>query len=176
MSSHISQLESLPSEILFELFQYLNAQDLFQAFHNLNNRFNGIIRSSNDIKPVFYLKRSNNNHINKDSVFPAFVYTLIIDSDVDLNLRLFPNIHRLKFEWFSSNELVQLCTNVLPHLEELTLVYIGIKFMMTIHHLKLFIKKLRRHLESLHKLLPSMPAFLESLQWKYAKEIPSCFR
>ncbi|CAF2551743.1 unnamed protein product [Rotaria sp. Silwood2] len=124
MNDYVSQLELLPNEILIELFRYFNGQDLFQAFYNLNIRLNQLIQSFNNLKLVFYLKRSNKNLINDNHIFPLCVYTLIVDSNVDVNLNQFPNVHRLKFEWFSAKELVQLCTNVLPYLEELNLVYI----------------------------------------------------
>jgi hypothetical protein len=36
-------LESLPNELLIELFEFLDAVELFQAFYNLNSRFNTLI-------------------------------------------------------------------------------------------------------------------------------------
>jgi len=71
---------------------------------------------------VFYLKTSKNNSIINENIFSSFVHTLIVDSDVDIDLHQFPNIRRLKFEWPSNK---QLNSSILPHLEELNLVYIG---------------------------------------------------
>jgi hypothetical protein len=80
--------------------------DCFQSFHQL--------------KLIFHLRKPVNN--------PSFVHTLIVSAGVDVNLHQFPNIRRLKLEWPTKNELEQLRPDVLPYLEELSLVYIGIVF------------------------------------------------
>ncbi|CAF1203844.1 unnamed protein product [Rotaria sordida] len=140
MNNYLSQFELLPNEILIELFQYFNAQDLFQAFINLNIRFNRLIQSFHNLKLVFYLKQSNKNLITNNHIFSLYVYTLIVDSNVDINLNQFSNIHRLKFEWFSTKQLQQLSTNIFPYLEELNLIYIET---LSTNHKSLFLPSLR---------------------------------
>ncbi len=45
MNNNISRLEFLPNETFIEIFQYFDSKELFQAFDNLNIRFNRLIRS-----------------------------------------------------------------------------------------------------------------------------------
>jgi hypothetical protein len=116
----IHHFECLPNEILIDCFQYFNARDLFQSFYNLNIHFNLLIQSFHQLKLIFHLRKPVNN--------PSFVHTLIVSAGVDVNLHQFPNIRRLKLEWPTKNELEQLRPDVLPYLEELSLVYIGIVF------------------------------------------------
>jgi len=94
INKNSSRLELLPNEILLLFFQYFNAQDLFQAFYNLNNRFNQLIQSFNELHLVFQMKKTDYN----DNIFSSYVYTLVIDYNIDVNLRHFPNIHHLKLD------------------------------------------------------------------------------
>lgn len=41
--SILTTLESLPNELLFEMFRYASVSDLFYSWLNLNERFNAII-------------------------------------------------------------------------------------------------------------------------------------
>ncbi|CAF0976962.1 unnamed protein product [Adineta steineri] len=126
MSHHQACFELLPNEILIEFFQYFDAQELFHAFYKLNIRLNALIQSFHHLKLVFYLNKMNNNNIiNNNDIFRLFIYTLRVDSGINVNLTQFPNIRHLKLEWPSNQELQQLCSNVLPYLEKLNLVYIG---------------------------------------------------
>ncbi|CAM4828221.1 unnamed protein product [Rotaria magnacalcarata] len=125
MNDHLSPFDLLSNEFLIKLFQHFNAQHLFQSFYNLNIRLNRLLESFHNLKLVFYLTTSNNSLISNDQIFHVYVHTLIVDSNVDVDLNRFPNIRRLKFEWFSMTELVKISTNVLPYLEELNLVYIA---------------------------------------------------
>ncbi|CAF3965599.1 unnamed protein product [Adineta steineri] len=124
MSHHQACFELLPNEILIEFFQYFDAQELFHAFYKLNIRFNALIQSFQHLKLVFYLNKMNNNIINNNDIFRSFIYTLRVDSGINVNLTQFSNIRHLKLEWPSNQELQQLCSNVLPYLEKLNLVYI----------------------------------------------------
>ncbi|CAF4992341.1 unnamed protein product [Rotaria socialis] len=83
-----------------------------------------VLESFHNLKFVFYLTTSNNSLISNDQIFPVYG----VDSNVDVGLNRFSNIRRLKFEWFSTTELARISANVLPYLEELNLVYIGIEF------------------------------------------------
>ncbi|CAF4393571.1 unnamed protein product, partial [Adineta steineri] len=121
MSHHKACFELLPNEILIEFFQYFDAQELFQAFYKLNIRFNTLIQSFHHLKLVFYLNKMITNVINNNDI-----YTLRVDSGINVNLTQFSNIRHLKLEWPSNQELQQLCSNVLPYLEQLNLVYIDI--------------------------------------------------
>jgi len=117
-----SRLELLPNEILLLIFQYFNAEDLFQVFYNLNYRFNQLIQSFHELHLVFHMKKSDYN----DNIFSYYVYTLLIDQNIDVNLKNFPNIHHLKLNSISKNILSQLNSSTLPHLEHLSLYHTGI--------------------------------------------------
>jgi hypothetical protein len=123
MNKNSSLLELFPNEILLVIFQYFDAQDLFRAFYNLNIRLNQLIQSFNELRLVFQMKTSD----LKDNIFSSYVYTLIVQLDMDFNLSYYPNIHRLKLDSISKNELSQLNSNTLPHLEHLALYHTGIE-------------------------------------------------
>ena len=116
MYENLTRLEFLPNEILLKLFQYFNARDLFGAFYNLNTRINELIQSFDDLHLVFQMKQSG----DEDNLFPFYVHTLVIDSNIDVCLNYFPNTRRLKMESVPKNILSQLNSNILPHLEHLT--------------------------------------------------------
>ncbi|CAF1179912.1 unnamed protein product [Rotaria sordida] len=132
MNNYLSQFELLPNEILIELFQYFNAQDLFQAFINLNIRFNRLIQSFHNLKLVFYLKQSNKNLITNNHIFSLYVYTLIVDSNVDINLNQFSNIHQelnlIYIETLSTNHK----SLSLPSLRILKVRFINLSIYQTI--------------------------------------------
>jgi hypothetical protein len=118
MTASSSGLEILPNEILFVIFRYFNARDLFRAFYNLNIRFNQLIQSFNELQLVFQVQTS----ADKGNIFPFYVYTLIVNSGIDVNLNHFPNIRRLKIDSIPNNSLSQ---SNLPYLEHLTLSHAG---------------------------------------------------
>ncbi|CAF1194366.1 unnamed protein product [Adineta steineri] len=72
-------LEVLPNEILLEIFKYFDAQQLFQAFYNLNFRFNQLIQSFNQLQLTFRLTASNCREIINDKNFQFYVHTLKVD-------------------------------------------------------------------------------------------------
>lgn len=118
MNKKNSRLELLPNEILLLIFQYFNAQDLFQAFYKLNYRFNHLIQCFNDLQLVYQMK---NFDYNDKNIFFNYVYTLVIDDDTNINFRYFPNIRRLKLNSISKNIISQLNSFSPPYLECLTL-------------------------------------------------------
>ncbi|CAF4833030.1 unnamed protein product, partial [Rotaria sp. Silwood2] len=89
-----SQLNDLPNELLNDIFIYFDARELFEAFYNINSRFNKLIQSFNQRQLMFHIKASNDTETN-DKIFPFYVYTLIIDRGINVNLTQFPNVHRL---------------------------------------------------------------------------------
>jgi hypothetical protein len=109
------RLEILPNEILFIIFQYFNARDLFEAFYNLNSRFNQLIQSFNELQLVFQLNTSD----VQDNIFPSYVYTLTVKPSINVNFNQFPNIRRLKIDTMPKSQ------PNLPYLEHLTLSHTG---------------------------------------------------
>ncbi|UJR07327.1 hypothetical protein I4U23_011614 [Adineta vaga] len=66
-------LESLPNELLFHCFDYLNAFDIFHSFDRLNSRLNKLIRS---IQLHISLKNI------KKSIFDQFCTKIILNPEI----------------------------------------------------------------------------------------------
>jgi hypothetical protein len=118
MSERHSRLECFPNEIFICIFQYFDAQDLFRAFYHLNNRFNNLLQSLHYLSLTLKKFDSNNSQI-----FAPYIYTLKIDYAVNINLKYFPNIHRIILLSPTTNQLKQLVFNDLPYLEHLSIGY-----------------------------------------------------
>jgi hypothetical protein len=114
-------LEFLPNEILLEVFKYLNAQELFRAFYNLNYRFNELVQSFDYLQLVFHLTKSNSQDVNNEKIFSFHVHTLKVDYNLYVNFSRFPNVRRLKLLGESKDKCRKLDYNNLSHLEQLTI-------------------------------------------------------
>ncbi|CAF0918801.1 unnamed protein product, partial [Adineta ricciae] len=113
---HMSGLERLPNELLIELFKYLKAPQLFQAFYNLNFRFNYLIQS------LTHLTYSTNEQDNQTQAYP-YIRTLIIEKTIPDKLVCFPNIRRLILDYVTEEFLVQFNGHTLPNLEYLAIYH-----------------------------------------------------
>lgn len=118
MNENIIQLEYLPNEILIEIFQYLDARDLFHAFYNLNLRLNELLQSPNN--PCFTCVTSN-SHDNE--LYAQYIHTLILDCRVNVNLNNFVNIHHLKIVIPTYEQLKQLKLGEFINLTHLSIGY-----------------------------------------------------
>lgn len=125
MNTHVSRLEQLPNETLLDIFQYVNARDLFHAFHNLNFRFNTLIKSFYFLNLAFHIETIVDNQIRESDEFPAYVYTLTVGRAINVDLTQFLNIRCLKLECPIKRVLSQLNANILPKLEHLTISHLG---------------------------------------------------
>jgi hypothetical protein len=114
-------LEFLPNEILLEVFKYLNAQELFRAFYNLNYRFNELVQSFDYLQLVFHLTKSNSQDMNNEKIFSFHVHTLKVDYNLYVNFSRFRNVRRLKLSGESKDKCRKLDYNNLSHLEQLTI-------------------------------------------------------
>lgn len=121
------QFEQLPNEILIDLFQYLDARDLFQIFYNLNSRLNTLIKSFHHLNLRFHMELFIDNQIDNKHLFPFYTHTLIVGRAININLNQFSNIHCLKLECPLKRVLAQLNSNILPHLTHLSISHLGIK-------------------------------------------------
>ncbi len=115
------QLESLPNEILVDIFEYFDAQDLFRAFYHLNHRLNNLLQSLHYLSLT--LLKFDSNQMNNYQIFAPYIYTLKIDYAVNIDLRYFTNIHRIILLSPTSNQLKELVINDLPYLEHLSIGY-----------------------------------------------------
>ena len=92
-----TQFEVLPNELLVDVFEYLDAEDLFQTFYHLNIRFNTVLQSLNHLSLTltqFDIHQTIHSYINLHCV-----QTIVVNHRADVNLNDFPNLRRLKFSW-----------------------------------------------------------------------------
>jgi len=115
MDNNISRLELLPNETFIEIFQYFDIKQLFHIFDNLNSRFNGLIRSVNNL--IF--KVYDNNYIPTDNFIP-YIDNLSIYCQVYVNFKYFTNIRHLNLIQLTGYSLEQFDRKILPYLEDLS--------------------------------------------------------
>lgn len=108
-----NRLELLPNEIFIEIFEYFGAPDLYQAFYNLNSRFNVLLQS---LDQLYLILPSFDLH---DPIFLPYISTLIINKRINVILDQFTHIRRLILHWLPDNILNKLKADILPQLEYL---------------------------------------------------------
>jgi hypothetical protein len=133
MNENQTQLEFLPNEILIEIFEYLDARDLYRAIYNLNFRFNTLLQSLNDLSLI--LSICDRDEITNNAIFLPYIHTLIIKYKTDVKLNNYTNIRRLILFWLSYTRPYKLETVILPHLEYLSINLKGSSSSFTIHRL-----------------------------------------
>jgi len=111
-----SSFEHLPNEILFLIFRHFNAQDLFQAFFNLNQHYNQLIQSFHQLKLIYQIQ----NKIFKQHICQLFTYTLVNRTTIDIDLSYFPNIRRLNLKSLPQTSSTLLSKYSLPYLQHLS--------------------------------------------------------
>jgi len=79
---NLFQLEYFPNEIFIEIFKHLDIQDLFQAFYNLNFRFNKLLHSLN------HLSEENYNYFSLCEFPIDCISTLIITAEVYVDFKI----------------------------------------------------------------------------------------
>ena len=116
----MNHFEHLPNELLITIFEYFHADELFRIFYNLNTRFHNLIKSLKYLCLV--ISHDNQNEIENFRVFSSELYTLIIDEHVDVNIYLFPNIHRLTLRKPTNPILTHINIHNFPQLEYFSVV------------------------------------------------------
>lgn len=116
-----SCFEHLPNEILFLIFRHFNAQDLFQAFFNLNQHYNQLIQSFHQLKLIYQTQ----NQIVKQHICQLFTYTLVNQTNIDIDLGYFPNIRRLILKSLPQTSSTLLNKYSLPYLQHLSVTCQG---------------------------------------------------
>jgi len=133
MNENQSQLEFLPNEILLEIFEYLDARDLYRAIHNLNLRFNILLQSLNELSLI--LSICDRDEIANNAIFLPYIHTLIIKYKTDVKLNHYTSIRRLILYCLSYTRPYKLETVILPYLEYLSINLKGSSSRFSIHHL-----------------------------------------
>ena len=117
-----SKIECLPNEIFVELFEYFNAQALFNAFYNLNSRFNNLLSSLTNVS--FTILAKNANQLDHSHRFITAINKLSIGPMVNSHFDRFINVRCLNLTYVLNETLNYLQNNeILPCLEHLLIVY-----------------------------------------------------
>ncbi|CAF5084934.1 unnamed protein product, partial [Rotaria sp. Silwood1] len=107
----ITFLENLSNELLCEIFDYLDGYHLFQAFSNLNSRFEQLIHSSCVLIKTRFCIYQN------DKVLNTYLFSWYLFNSS------FDRLESLLFKAIQSNTLMPMLNNLssLPHLVSLTI-------------------------------------------------------
>ncbi|UJR34338.1 hypothetical protein I4U23_021741 [Adineta vaga] len=111
-----SQLEDLSNELFFDIFDYLTLDDLYNGFYNLNNRFNKLIKYSNN-KILIINEKLNFLLIE---LYKFQTKHLILNTLYEFDLKQFSNIHSLIIR--NRNYIEQIHSSNFPYLINLTLI------------------------------------------------------
>ncbi|CAF1329795.1 unnamed protein product [Adineta steineri] len=111
-----SELEDLPNELLFDIFNYLTIEDFDNAFNNLNSRFNNLLLSIYNM--LFIFDENPNFYLIKSYGFK--IAHLIIDTSNECNLKEFSNLNSLILYNRDLNHIKQICPQILPNLVNLS--------------------------------------------------------
>ena len=132
------RLEDLPNELLADIFEYLDARDLYRAFHHLNNRFNLLLQSLHELSLL--LSICDREEIADNALYLPYIQTLILKYRTDVKFYHYHNIRRLMIFWFTYTRPYKLETIILPHLEYLSIHLKGssANFSMTRLHETIF--------------------------------------
>ncbi|CAF0837273.1 unnamed protein product [Adineta steineri] len=115
-------MEYFPNEILIEIFKYFDIQELFQAFYNLNSRFNILLHSLNNLSLT--LTKTNYN-INK---IPIDCISILIINEIQIELDQFTHIRCLILTIPFYRQIHQLSTHTFPYLEHLSINFLTQSF------------------------------------------------
>lgn len=126
-----NKLESLPSELILEIFDYLSVNDLIRAFYNLNTRLNYILFSSNIHLHILYPDDIHNSAVNHRVLLnfimrQRFIARFRLSHDGQLsehNLVSFSHIRSLILDTPTSTHVQMILPEIFPRLEYLRIGY-----------------------------------------------------
>ena len=129
-----TSIENLSDELLCEIFDYLDGYQVFQAFSNINCRFEQLIHSSYVlIKTCFSIYQNDKLNLfeqfifsNRNQIFSVYLNFYLQDSYLFSWYLFDSSFHRLEsllFKVIQSNTLMPMLNNLssLPHLFSLTI-------------------------------------------------------
>ncbi|CAF0918712.1 unnamed protein product [Adineta ricciae] len=118
----ISTLESLPNEVLFNLFEYFDAQELYRSFYHLNSHWNCLLQSLSRLSLMF--RTSDINSFEKyHQNFPSQIHTLMIYSQDNIEISQFFNLRNLLIWSPTAEQILQINTQSFR-----SIVYLYISF------------------------------------------------
>ena len=113
MPEGVLQFESLPNEFFLQCFRYINPTDLFRLFSTLNARFSRLIQS------LHYLTYVSNT----TDVPVRWVRRLVILHPLHVPLKDFLHLRRLSLHYVTAQLIEQWTSEILPHLEHLSVAH-----------------------------------------------------
>jgi hypothetical protein len=123
METNIStHFENLPNELMYEIFYYLDALKLYQAFFGLNSRINNILDSIPNISfQPNSIEDANDPFIDR---FAQRVVHLTIPRPNFIEATRFPNVHSLEFfDYLSPKQITHVRHKHFRHLVYLRMCY-----------------------------------------------------
>ncbi|CAF4712127.1 unnamed protein product [Rotaria sp. Silwood1] len=147
MAKYLFKFEYLPNELIMKMFKYFDAHDLYNAFYNLNHRFNTLLQTVKYLS----LNISSKEHIEQNylQVIAPYIYTLTITQSMNVNLIHFIELRRLSLVNPTAELISQFDTSIVPYLE-----YLSVNCEALTYYMPDFIRKIFsnhfRNLRSCH--------------------------
>ncbi|CAF0912146.1 unnamed protein product [Adineta steineri] len=107
----VLKIESLPNEILLDLFEYIDIKDLFYGFYGLNKRLNYLLQSLKKLS--LNLERNESRLIQ---LFSNQINRLVVNTWQDIDLKQFPYLQSLILHQITGNQLRQIRSEYMPNL------------------------------------------------------------
>ena len=111
-----SRLESLPNELLVQIFDYLDIRDVFDGFGQLNHRFNKLLRPFENLRLTLSEKSTASfEHLT------SFVDTLILEDELPIHWQSLCNIRYLMIYCSCNDILPKIQSKYVPFLKYLSI-------------------------------------------------------
>ncbi|CAM4770990.1 unnamed protein product [Rotaria magnacalcarata] len=117
LSDMSTRLESLPNEILTDMFIYFDISSLYNSFGGLNQRFNNLIRSLKH--HALIIEKDNLSLIE---LYSSQIMRLKINTPLPIDISECPNLISLELCQASKNQIEQIRSDIMPHLVSLTII------------------------------------------------------
>ncbi|CAF3968940.1 unnamed protein product [Rotaria sp. Silwood1] len=111
-----TRLESLPNELLIDVFTYFDISNLYHSFWGINQRFNNLVRTMKSFSLII-----NNNNLLSIEICPQQILRLKIETSQYIDLSQFINLTSLELCRASQNQLEQIRSDIMPNLTYLTI-------------------------------------------------------
>jgi hypothetical protein len=117
----VPRLESLPTEILLELFGYFPLSELYYGFFKLNTRFRRLIQSILHLSVSVY-----KNDTELQTLFADRITRMVIGQYIDvIDFRPYPNLRSLVIHGAGQKQLEQIKSDLVPNLVHLSISSAG---------------------------------------------------
>ncbi|CAF3242942.1 unnamed protein product [Rotaria sp. Silwood2] len=119
MEKYLFKFEYLPNELIMEIFKYFDAYNLYNAFYNLNYRFNTLLKTAKYLS-LNISSKERIQQVNLQVIAP-YIYTLIINRSSNVYLTYFIEIRRLSLVNPTAELIGEFDNSVVPYLEYLSM-------------------------------------------------------